>query len=311
VLTQAGLARLTGERDPAYAQTCRRAARRCLDWLVAEPRTCTAGALGVAISALVELHQLDAGAGHLDRAAAFAAKLISLQVQRQEDTDHLPVWGFFWNRWEPGDLPMTLDPYRSIWQGCWPLLGLGDLLAHVPAHADAPRWREALGLYCERYLIPMTGRNAFAIVPHGLYRTDPGGGRGLGKFWYRWFYEDNPTWCVGINSNLASAGVGLLRAARLLDQPRWAALAQRQLDWILGVNPFDACTIVGSGRNNPQHMFGREFDPPTPSLPGAVMNGKRSVVDFVNDDAIGACVVPKTELNSVVSFRPATPASVR
>ena len=42
---------------------------------------------------------------------------------------------------------------------------------------------------------------------------------------------------MGINANLASTGVGLAKAARLLKDPRLAALAQRQLDWILGVNP--------------------------------------------------------------------------
>jgi hypothetical protein len=50
-------------------------------------------------------------------------------------------------------------------------------------------------------------------------------------------------------------------------------MAQRQLDWILGANPFNASTVIGAGYNNPQHMFGAEFDPPTPFLPGGVMNG--------------------------------------
>ena len=77
---------------------------------------------------------------------------------------------------------------------------------------------------------------------------------------------------VGYNA-LAAGGVALLKAARLLSRPDWAALAQRQLDWILGCNPFNASTVMAVGYNNPQHMFGAEFDPATPFLPGAVMNG--------------------------------------
>jgi hypothetical protein len=49
--------------------------------------------------------------------------------------------------------------------------------------------------------------------------------------------------------------------------------AQRQLDWVFGFNPFDASTAVGIGCNNPQHFVQGGFEPPTPFLPGAVMNG--------------------------------------
>jgi hypothetical protein len=85
--------------------------------------------------------------------------------------------------------------------------------------------------------------------------------------------ESDAGWYVGINANLASAGVGLARAGRLLGNGRWTALAQRQLDWIFGVNPYNATTVMGVGHSNPQHMFGTEYDPPTPFLPGAVLNG--------------------------------------
>ncbi|MBN1509845.1 MAG: hypothetical protein JW955_23560 [Sedimentisphaerales bacterium] len=41
----------------------------------------------------------------------------------------------------------------------------------------------------------------------------------------------------------ADAGVGLVRAATILDEPRLRAVAQRQLDWVLGCNPFYASTV--------------------------------------------------------------------
>jgi hypothetical protein len=153
------------------------------------------------------------------------------------------------------------------------LIGLCRLLEAAPHHPDAGAWRGAVRRFCAHYLAPMAARTAFGIVPFGLYRRQVGGDRRVGKFWYRWFMEANPGWYVGINANLASTGVGLAKAARLLDEPAWLDLAQRQLDWILGVNPFDAATVMGAGYNNPQHMFGGEYDPPTPYLPGAVMNG--------------------------------------
>ena len=278
VMAEATMAGLTRDADPEYAQTCEAAARRCLAWLaapagpLAQDRTHTAGQLGEAIGALLALHALDGEAALLDQAVVYAGQLLALQVTRPVDS-RSPVWGFFWERRDPGQAPMSLEPFKASFQGCWPLLGLTLLLEKAPDHPQAGAWRAAVASFCRDYLAPLAARNAFGMVPFGLYRHPVGGDRQLGKFWYRWFMEANPDWYVGINANLASTGVGLAKAARLLGEPEWAALAQRQLDWILGVNPFDASTVMGAGYNNPQHMFGGEFYPPTPFLPGAVMNG--------------------------------------
>jgi hypothetical protein len=80
-------------------------------------------------------------------------------------------------------------------------------------------------------------------------------------------------WWVGINAHLASNGVGLSRAARLLGDARLAHAAQRQLDWVLGANPFDASTMTGVGGNQPPLFVTGEFRPPTPLIAGGVMNG--------------------------------------
>ena len=80
-------------------------------------------------------------------------------------------------------------------------------------------------------------------------------------------------WWVGINANLGSSGVGLCRAARILSDDSLRHLAQRQLDWILGANPFDASTVTGVGRNQPPLFVTGAFNPPTPSIDGGVMNG--------------------------------------
>jgi hypothetical protein len=272
VMAEAGLARLTRESDPEYARVCEEAARRGLGWLLERDLTRSAGELGIALAALVELHRLETNPALLDRAVGYAERLLALQVVRQEDS-LAPVWGFFWERAEPEIASTALEPYKSIWQGCWPLLGLTTLLQAYPSHPRAGAWAAGVSLFCGNYLAPMAERNPFGIVPYGLFRQPPGGGRQVGKFWYRYFFPDNPNWVVGINANLASAGVGLALAGRLLERPEWTALAQRQLDWILGVNPFNASTVMGSGYNNPQHMLSGGYYPPTPYLPGAVMNG--------------------------------------
>jgi len=272
ILSEAMLTRLLKDTDPDYARACMEAAQRCMNWVLKENATRSAGELGAAIAALVEIYRTVNEPRLLELIIRYADTLIALQVTRPEDSGS-SIYGFFWNRRETAQSPDALEPHKSIWQGCWPFLGLVDLYAFYPNHPKSDLWANAIKLYCDNYLKPMTERNTFGIVPYGLYRKDPGGNRNLGRFWYRWFMEANPDWYVGINSNLAATGMALAKAARVMRQPKWAAIAQRQLDWILGVNPFNASTVVGIGFNNPQHMFGSEYYPPTPYLPGAVMNG--------------------------------------
>lgn len=271
VLAESVLAGRIAGSDPEYSDRCRLAAQRCARWLVREERTRTAGEIGAAIAALLELHRVDSDGQWLPLAIELGSRLLALQVNRPFDS-HSTVWGFFWQQAHP-DGPPAYEPYRDIWRGCWPLIGLCDLLESQPDHEQAAAWRAGICQFCETYLQAIAARNAFRIVPYGLYRNDPGGGRSLGRFCFRYFYEENPNWYVGNNSLLASTAVGLTKAARLLSRPEWSALAQRQLDWILGCNPFNASTVMGAGYHNPQHMFGWEYDPPTPFIPGAVLNG--------------------------------------
>ena len=89
----------------------------------------------------------------------------------------------------------------------------------------------------------------------------------------RYFMEPELEWWVGINSNIASAGIGLLKAATVLNDDRMKASAQKQLDWILGSNPFNSSTMLGAGYNHPPHFPGSSFLPTVTVLPGAVLNG--------------------------------------
>ena len=152
------------------------------------------------------------------------------------------------------------------------------MLSEAPDHADARAWRNGLKLHVD-YLQSMSKRSCFGIIPFGIYyHRDPGGNRRIGDHWYRWFMKPggergSEEWWVGINAHLASHGVGLCRAARILNDTNVAHLAQRQLDWVLGANPFDASTVTGIGRNQPPLFVTSEFTPATPLIAGGVMNG--------------------------------------
>ena len=176
--------------------------------------------------------------------------------------------GFFYNS------PSNQEPYKNIWNGCQAFIGLSDLVLIFPGDKHTELWKSMIRSYAESYLLLLSGKNGFGIVPFGLYETqDPGGNRKIAGYWYRYFMEPELEWWVGINSNIASAGIGLLKAASVLKNDLLKAAAQKQLDWIFGSNPLNSSTMSGAGYNHPAHFAGSSFRPLVPVLPGGVLNG--------------------------------------
>ena len=274
ITSQALVSRFSRGQDPGYSKQCLEAGLRCLDWCLANNIGRGYVDLGAAIEACVELYKTTQGQKYRDLAAQFAKRLSALQY-REAIGDKVQISGFYMT---PGG---KQTPDKDIWQGCMQLMGLADLVTLFPDHPDVPEWKNAIRLYAEEYLAKMASLNNFGIVPYGLFAgEDPGGNRIIGGYYYRYFFEPDQGWWVGNNALVASAGVGLLKAAKILGNTTLASLAQRQLDWILGVNPFNASTIDGVGYNQPQHFIGRQFYPFTPHIDGAVMNG---IGGFKND----------------------------
>jgi hypothetical protein len=92
------------------------------------------------------------------------------------------------------------------------------------------------------------------------------------------FPHDTETtpWWQGENARLASlAAAARLSAqffgddAKFQDELREYAL--NQLNWILGLNPYDSCMMEGTGRNNPQYLFYGSYEYKT--SPGGIVNG--------------------------------------
>jgi hypothetical protein len=273
IIAEALVARLTKQSDPQYSARCLEAATRCYDWCAKDWPESRAESLGGALAAAIELYRCTGQEKYKNDAITCADRLAQCQVT-EPLTPEDRVRGFY--RRTAADS----EPYRDIYHGCWHLFGLCDLVELFPEHAEADNWRKAIRLYTRDYLDAIARRNSFGIVPHGFYvKQDPGGGRRVGDYWYRYFMPPN-NWWVGINANIASAGIGLLRAAEVLDEPSLRSTAQRQLDWILGSNPFCSSTVEGIGHNHPpQFVNTTEFLPFTPRLPGAVMNGLGGTAD--------------------------------
>ncbi len=88
--------------------------------------------------------------------------------------------------------------------------------------------------------------------------------------------SDTAPWWQGENARLASLSAAARLAAPLFaDDPgfqaKLEAYALDQLNWILGLNPFDASMLQGTGRNNPEYVFFTSWE--YKSTPGGICNG--------------------------------------
>lgn len=262
ITSEAIVARITKKTDPDYSKKCLDAASKCFQWCTSGDRVLSAGNIGSSIEAALEMYKTTKDARYKDFAVKQASELKKLQVKGAE------IGGFFLTSSKDN------EPYKNISRGCLEFISICDLARLFPDHPDVQIWKSMISDYAYQYLSYFSRRNSFGIIPFGLFsKQDPGGNRRAGEYWYRYFMHPELSWWVGINANIASAGVGLMKAAEVLNDPKLSAMAQQQLDWIIGANPFNSSTIVSVGYNNPVPMQGGEFRPTTPVIPGAVMNG--------------------------------------
>ncbi len=92
------------------------------------------------------------------------------------------------------------------------------------------------------------------------------------------FPHDTETapWWQGENARLSSlAAAARLAAPHFKDDAAFhdklESYAANQLNWILGLNPYDSCMLHGSGRNNPPYMFFNSYE--YTNAPGGIVNG--------------------------------------
>lgn len=277
VFCQAMAARVARKHgEEAYAQRCLDAADRCLIWALAQLNDDTdVEVLADAMTAGLEMYRTTGNEAYLETASRMADLVLALQVH-----DYEPVHGFFLtSKTDP-------EPYRPFCSMREPVgIALSLMVEHASHHPNAHRWKDALREWAMDYILPMSRKNGYGMVPQGLFSWDAGGGRRCGdKYYYRNFMSHynprqnlmsiDPTVWIGINGYISAVGVALAKASQLLQEPELLQVAQRQLDWIIGSNPFDDSHMDLVGRNN--HIpFGPPawFTPFPPRIRGAVCNG--------------------------------------
>ena len=310
---QAMLAAYFKSRDAAYSEKCKQVAMRVWQYMTSTKRRSEkyqapalpprghgglnswyagfypGSSLDLAhrLCAAVALYRLTDESALLEDAAQSASALVNLQVAPAAAGGDIGACF-----WAGPDRKNLVDSGGYFWHSSGPL-GLCELLKLKPDHPDSAKWRRAVERIAEQYL-RTSRRNPWGLVAThwslqdrpvptppvsasgasrsvsetynggNLDRDDAAGAKRFVVYHYRPHVYNGP---------IAAAGVFLRRAATLTGKDEYRHVAQRQMDWILGCNPYDASAVEGVGYNQPQRGFYGEFFPPTPQIPGSVSTG--------------------------------------
>ena len=114
--------------------------------------------------------------------------------------------------------------------------------------------------------------NAFGYARQLVQHKD---GKRNSSFFYPHDTETEPWW-QGEDARIASLACAARLAIPFFSSDKdfvkkLDKYADDQLNWILGLNPFDVCMLYGKGRNNPEYMFFGSWQ--YTCMPGGISNG--------------------------------------
>ena len=218
--------------------------------------------LAMALSAGAELYQLTGNEGIKRQLIAYADQLLPLQ-QKEPKNWTIPLKGFFFKN---GDKNRVFG-YNHGFTVASPIDGLVTLCKLFPGHPRYQAWYVSIRLYAN-YLKSIAGLTApYYMVPANIYKLgyadddvtaaegDAQAKKGI-KLDDEHYLRMFPVWGMfrGNNPNVLSRGIGLASAYGVLKDPKLRDLAQAQLEWVVGKNPFGQSQMYGEGYNfSPQY----------------------------------------------------------
>jgi len=266
-------ARVLESEDPDRAQYSLRTAKR--DWQFAVEKTdvpdkrvsvlevASAGAL-----ASLELFRATGEAKYADKAAELAQVIVNSQRRTFVPDWEVPLAGFFYTG--PDHRRMLHFLHRGYEQA--PIVVLSDLCNSFPEHKDWMKWYSAVALHSEYYLKRLAQfSEPYGMMPNGVYADDEYQqapkdrseayraqvlkGIAIGPHHYLRIF---PVWFdfTGNNAVILAQAKALAAAAHLRFDQAGADLAQKQLEWIVGRNPFSSSVMYGEGHDyHPQYAI--------------------------------------------------------
>jgi len=245
--------RMLKEQDRVRARYCLQAAEE--DWRFAREQVKNPN-LELAAAALqssIDLYETTGKQSYADEAFSFARIVLDCQQQNAPAWD-IPLTGFFYS--DPKKTRILHYFHRGHEQA--PIVGLVRLCTLFPKHPDRVKWYAAVGLYCEYYKKIAQYTAPYYMLPASIYRVDESNratfreqvenGIKLGDGYYLRLF---PVWFDfrGNHGTVLSQTKGLAAAARLRNDAELLDLCRKQIEWVLGRNPFCQSTMYGEGHD--------------------------------------------------------------
>ena len=218
-----------------------------------------------ALDAAVELYKSSGEVGFLNRARTLAEDMEKRYVAVNDNSGYLAV--------DDGD-----RPYFSATDEGTPIVAL---LNYCGIERDKARKKAAVKLAEQvmRYALQITNEvdNPFGYAR--IYYQLPDGKRGT-QFFFPHTTEMAPWW-QGDNARILSlSAAARYTASYTEDEELKKALsvyADDQINWVLGLNPYDTCMVEGYGHRNIDYFFQFNYD--FISAPGGIVNGITGGID--------------------------------
>lgn len=289
------------ELDPVFARWCRNCAVEDFNFGIAEMDVDGTGekrveSFALATVAAMQVYRLTGEEEYLNKATSFAQVVMAgQQLERRKDWK-MRLRGFFYETTERKRILAYFHQCREHLM----IEGLGMLLQDAKEHPDASKWMESCRAYAD-YLHDISGvMEPYGVLPGAVYEVDntdysklyhEGDAVGLPSL-----EEYNGQVRNGIKLSkshylrrfpvayqfrgfhaiiMGKAKAGFI-LSRLLDDRGLKDIATRQLEYIIGYNPFAMSTVYGDGYDFPL-LYGAYAG----DVVGAVPVG---IETFENDD---------------------------
>jgi hypothetical protein len=219
---------------------------------------------GIGATASIELYRATQKTVYADKATELA-KIIVASQQKTPVGRELQLSGFFYTG--PDRDTIFHEFHRGNDQA--PVVALTQLVETLPKHADRASWASTLALYAEYQKKIAATTAPYGVLPAYVYRAaddvkevpDSGALHGATREAYRaqvvaglpmgdgWYLRTFPVWFArrGNYGVLLSQAKALSAVGRLRGDSVALDLAQRQAQWVVGLNPFAQSTLYGEG----------------------------------------------------------------
>jgi hypothetical protein len=276
--TEALAAAFFRDRDPALSARCLLAAQQ--DWEFAlkkmGPQNLELAAAGTAAS--MELYHATQEKKYSAKAMELAEVILNCQ-QREYQPWRVPLAGYFYTTPQHDHLLHYI--HRGHDQAA--ITALADLCQTFPNETQWIRWYSAVAGYSEFLKATARYTDPYGMIPSGIYDLNENQ-----EAWYqeqvrngmaldsRHYLKMFPAWTSfrGNHGTILSQTKALSTAAQLRRDLDSGALAQQQLQWVVGRNPFAQSTMYGEG-----HDFAPQYTAMSGNMVGSLPVGIETRAD--------------------------------